>query len=85
LGKYLKTYLRLDVDILYCAIQGLRQRIAKEIGVDFVQTGNFTISSVSIIAKDWCAETNLQFGPFFQTILAFTDYCSKEFREREKN
>lgn len=65
LGDYLKIYLRLDVDILYCATQGLRQMVAKEIGVDFVQTGNFTISSVSNLAGDRCAAANLQFGQFF--------------------
>ena len=53
------------MDILYCATQGLRQMVAKEIGVDFVQTGNFTISSVSNLAGDRCAAANLQFGQFF--------------------
>ena len=65
LGDYLKIYLKLDVDILYSATQGLRRMIAKEIGVDFVQTANFTISSVSNLAGDRCAASNLQFGQFF--------------------
>ena len=65
LGDYLKIYLKLDVDILFSATQGLRQMIAKEIGVDFVQSGNFTISSVSNLAGDRCSASNLQFGQFF--------------------
>ena len=65
LGDYLKIYLRLDVDILYSATQGLRQMIAKEIGIDFIQSANFTISSVSNLAGDRCAASNLQFGQFF--------------------
>ncbi len=65
MGDYLKIYLKLDVDILYSATQGLRRMIAKEIGVDFVQTANFTISSVSNLAGDRCAASNLQFGQFF--------------------
>ena len=65
LGDYLRTYLRLDVDILYAATQGWRQMMAKEIGVDFVQTGNYTISSVSNLAGDQRVASNLQFGQFF--------------------
>ena len=64
-GDYLKTYLRLDVDILYKATQGWRQTIIAEIGVDFVQTAKFTISSVSNFAGDLCASKNLQIGQFF--------------------
>ena len=64
-GDYLKTYLRLDVDILYKATQGWRQTIGREIGVDFVQLGKFTISSLSNFAGDLCASQNLQIGQFF--------------------
>ena len=64
-GDYLKTYLRLDVDILYKATQGWRQTINKEIGVDFVQLGKFTISSLSNYAGDLSASQNMQIGQFF--------------------
>ena len=65
LGDYLRTYLRLDVDILYKATQGWRRKIAEEIGVDFVQTGKFTISSLSSFAGDVNASKNLHVGQFF--------------------
>ena len=65
LGDYLRTYLQLDVDILYSATQGWRQTMAQEIGVDFVQTGNYTISSVSNLAGDQRTAANLQVGQFF--------------------
>ena len=61
----LKTYLRLDVDILYKAAQGWRRTIVEEIGVDFVQTGKFTVSTVSNHARDLCSSKNLQIGQFF--------------------
>ena len=64
-GDYLKTYLRLDVDILYKAVQGWRRTIVEEIGVDFVQTGKFTVSAVSTHAGDLCSSKNLQVGQFF--------------------
>ena len=65
LGDYLRTYLRLDVDILYKATQGWRKNIAEEIGVDFVQAGKFTISSLSSFAGDLNASQNLHVGQFF--------------------
>ena len=64
-GDYLKTYLKLDVDILYQATQGWRATMKKELDLDFVLTGNFTISSVSNLAGDRCASKHLQIGQFF--------------------
>ena len=64
-GDYLKTYLQLDVDILYQATQGWRSTIAAEIGVDFVQDAKFTISSISNFAGDINAASNLYVGQFF--------------------
>ena len=65
LGDYLKTYLRLDVDILYRATQNWRRTIADEVSVDFVQTGKFTISSISNYAGDVNSSGLLQVGQFF--------------------
>ena len=65
IGDYLKTYLCLDVDILYKATQGWRSKISKEIGVDFVQDAKFTISSISNFAGDINASTHLYLGQFF--------------------
>ena len=64
-GDYLRTYLRLDVDILYRATQGWRQTIASEIKVDFVQAAAFTISSISNYAGDVNSSGNLHIGQFF--------------------
>ena len=64
-GDYLKTYLRLDVDILYRATQGWRATIHDEVQVDFVQTANFTISGISNYAGDVNASRNLYVGQFF--------------------
>ena len=65
LGDYLKTYLRLDVDILYHATQGWRHTIFEEIKVDFMQSAKFTISSLSNFAGDLNASANLYVGQFF--------------------
>ena len=64
-GDYLATYLRLDVDILYKAVQAWRCNIRQEVGLDFVETGNYTISSVSNLAGERCASRHLQFGQYF--------------------
>ena len=64
-GDYLKTYLRLDVDILYRATQGWRKTISQEVDVDFIEAGCFTISSVSNFAGDVNASGNLHVGQFF--------------------
>ena len=64
-GDYLKTYLRLDVDILYKATQGWRKNMKELIDVDFVESKNFTISSVSNLAGQRCAAKNLYIGQFF--------------------
>jgi hypothetical protein len=50
LGDYLKAYLRLDVVILFEATQQWRQTLKQQIGIDFVEAGKFTISSLSFLA-----------------------------------
>ena len=65
LGDYLKTYLKLDVDILYQASQAWRRQLRQLTGVDFVESRKFTISSLSYTAglKVW--ERNKRIGTFF--------------------
>lgn len=65
LGDYLKTYLKLDVDILYQATQAWRRQLRELTGVDFVESRKFTISSLSYTAglKVW--ERNKRIGTFF--------------------
>lgn len=64
LGDYLATYLWLDVEILYRATQEWRKSLARLIGLDFVQTKKFTISSLSYAAglKTW--EARRRIGSF---------------------
>ena len=65
LGDYLKTNLRLDVDILYHATQGWCHTIFEEIKVDFMQSAKFTISSLSNFSGYLNASANLYVGQFF--------------------
>jgi len=64
-GDYLKTYLCLDVDILYKASQGWRRQLKKLIGLDFVEYEKFTISSLSYTAGLKRLESDLRLGHFF--------------------
>lgn len=65
LGDYLAAYLRLDVEILYRATQEWRKTLARVVGVDFVESRKFTISSLSYTAglKSW--EARGRIGSFF--------------------
>jgi len=65
LGDYLKAYLILDVDILFCATQKWRRELKAVIGLDFIETRKFTISSLSYTAGLKTMESNLRIGSFF--------------------
>jgi len=65
LGDYLKTYLRLDVDILYKASQKWRHLLKEIIGIDFIEARKFTISSLSNLAAGKCREKHNLMGTFF--------------------
>lgn len=64
-GDYLKTYLRLDVEILYKASQGWRRQLKQLIKLDFVEHDKFTISSLSYTAGLKRLESDLRLGHFF--------------------
>lgn len=65
LGDYLKAYLKLDVVILYCATQEWRRHLKQLIGVDFVESHKFTISSLSNLASGRSLVARRQLGNFF--------------------
>jgi len=65
LGDYLKAYLILDVEILYHATQKWRRELKTVIGLDFVESRKFTISSLSYTAGLKNMEANLRIGSFF--------------------
>ena len=64
-GDYLKTYLKLDVDILYLATQEWRKHLKSVIDLDFVETKKFTISSLSYLAGAKTCVRSQQLGHFF--------------------
>jgi len=64
-GDYLRTYLQLDVDILYKATQGWRKQLKSLINLDFVENGKFTISSLSYTAGLKKMESDRRIGHFF--------------------
>jgi len=49
-GDYLTTYLKLDVVILYKAGQEWRRTLRRVVGIDFIETRKYTISSLSNLA-----------------------------------
>ena len=65
IGDYLKTYLELDVDILYKATQEWRKQLKNLLGVDFIECGKYTISGLSNYAGHKCMAENLRLGSFF--------------------
>lgn len=65
LGDYLKAYLSLDVEILLEATQKWRLHLKDLIGLDFIEHGKFTISSLSYTAGLKKSESNLRIGSFF--------------------
>lgn len=64
-GDYLRAYLKLDVVILYKATQGWRKQLKTLIGLDFVECGKYTISSLSYTAGQKNLEANCRVGSFF--------------------
>jgi len=65
LGDYLRAYLKLDVLILYRATQEWRRHLKQLIGVDFVESRKFTISSLSNLAGGRSLVARRQLGNFF--------------------
>lgn len=65
LGDYLETYLKLDVVILYTASQKWRASLSELVGVDFVETRSFTISSLANRALGVSMAERLHIGLFF--------------------
>ena len=65
IGDYLEAYLRLDVLVLLQATQKWRMHLKEVIGLDFLETRKFTISSLSYTAGLKEAEARLRIGSFF--------------------
>lgn len=65
LGDYLKTYLKLDVVILFKAMQAWRHSLKSLVGIDFVESGKFTIAGFSNLAGLKLAAKNKRMGIFF--------------------
>jgi len=65
LGDYLRAYLRLDVLILYKATQEWRKTLKTYVGIDFVETGKYTISSLSNLAGLKSSASQQHIGTFF--------------------
>jgi hypothetical protein len=64
-GDFLKAYLKLDVIILFKATQGWRKTMKEYVGIDFVECGKYTISSLSNFAGLKVAAKNRRIGNFF--------------------
>jgi hypothetical protein len=65
LGDYLKTYLKLDVIILYKAGQEWRKKLKSLIHVDFVESRKFTMSSLANLASGKSFVAHREIGTFF--------------------
>ena len=65
LGDYLRTYLKLDVVVLFKSVQLWRKSLLETVGVDFVESKKFTISSMSNYAGTLCQAERLRVGSFF--------------------
>jgi DNA polymerase type B, organellar and viral len=65
LGDYLKAYLKLDVEILFKATQEWRKHLYKLVGIDFVESRKYTISSLSNLAGGKYAVSQKHIGSFF--------------------
>lgn len=65
LGDYLTAYLKLDVIILHRATQEWRKTLKTYVGVDFVESNKFTISSLSNYAGLKKASEDQRIGNFF--------------------
>lgn len=64
-GDYLRTYLRLDVVVLFKAALLWRKSLLEMVGVDFVEARKFTISSMSNYAGTLCQAQRMRVGCFF--------------------
>lgn len=65
IGEYLKIYLELDVIILYKGIQEWRKALKNIIGIDFIESQNFTISSLANLAVGKSLSSRRHIGLFF--------------------
>jgi hypothetical protein len=65
LGDYLRAYLKLDVVILHRATQEWRRTLKTYVGVDFVESSKYTISSLSNYAGLRKAAAQARIGTFF--------------------
>ena len=65
LGDYLITYLKLDVVILYRALQEWRKSLKNLVAIDFIENHKYTIASFSNLAGLKLAAKNKRFGIFF--------------------
>ena len=65
LGDYLKTYLKLDVIILYKALQEWRKSLKSVVGIDFVENNRYTIAGFSNLAGLKVASAGNRVGIFF--------------------
>ena len=65
LGDYLRTYLKLDVVILYRALQEWRKSLKLLVGQDFVENHRYTIAGFSNLAGLKLAAKNKRMGLFF--------------------
>ena len=65
LGDYLITYLKLDVVILYKAMQEWRKSLKKLVDIDLVENNKYTIAGFSNLAGLKLAAKNKRFGIFF--------------------
>ena len=65
LGDYLITYLKLDVVILYKAMQQWRMSLKDLVSLDFVENNKYTIAGFSNLAGLKLAAKNKRFGIFF--------------------
>jgi len=64
-GDYLTTYLKLDVVILFKAGQEWRRTLRRVVGIDFIETRKYTISSLSNLAGLTVSASNKDVGSFF--------------------
>ena len=64
-GDYLSGYLQLDVEILHEGVQRWIANLEELLGINFVEAGKFTISSLSYVAGIKSAESRQQVGSFF--------------------
>ncbi len=65
LGDYLIAYLKLDVVILYKALQEWRKSLKNLVSMDFVENNKYTIAGFSNLAGLKLAAKNKRFGIFF--------------------